>query len=117
MSTRRVDGSQNLIPNGRDARLPHGGPVMATSYVPYGRRRHFYTEWLTAADAVYPLWYYDSGLEYRYWVQYDPRLMPREIAVPALEGRDVNYSPPEGYVMKKRGGSIVFFIDEQDPTL
>jgi hypothetical protein len=43
--------------------------------------------------------------------------MPREIAVPALEGRDVNYSPPEGYVMKKRGGSIVFFIDEQDPTL
>jgi hypothetical protein len=67
---------------------------------------------------VYPIWYYDSGLEYRYWVQYDPRLMPREIAVPELEGgRDFNYSPPEGYVMKKRGGSIVFFIDEQDPTL
>jgi hypothetical protein len=105
------------LPNGRDVRLPHGGIEIVSSCAPYGWVRHFYTEWLTAGEATAPLWYYDSGMEYRYWIQYDTRLRPSQIVVPELEGSDVNYSPPEGYVMKKRRGYIVFFIDEQDLSL
>jgi hypothetical protein len=39
------------------------------------------------------------------------------MVVPELVGRDVVYTPPEGYAMKIQDGNITFFIDDRDHYL
>jgi hypothetical protein len=101
--------------NDKDTRHSNGLPIYTAAY-PRGWHRHNYTEWIAGVGDPHPSWR-DRGLEYRYWVQYDPLLRPREMAVPELVGCDVIYTPPPGYAMKKRDGKIVFYWDDEDHYL
>jgi hypothetical protein len=86
------------------------GLVIGTSSAPEGWKRFYYTPWIEGIDDHHPSWN-EVGLEYRYWIQYDLQLKPREIVVPEMKGRGDIYEPPPGYTMKKRDGVIIFFID------
>jgi hypothetical protein len=92
--------------NDKDIRRSNGLPIYIADY-PHGWHRHNYTEWIVGVG-------FCVGLENRYWVQYDPLSRPRKMVVPELVGRDVVYTPPEGYAMKIQDGNITFFIDDRD---